>query len=78
VTTANFQVNLRGVVELLAHHLYSSPRVHLRELMQNAVDATTARRRLDLAAPPARVDRSYLDLLDRAGGAGHTPAEERP
>lgn len=40
----NFQVDLRGVVDLLSHHLYSSPRVYLRELMQNAVDAVTARR----------------------------------
>ncbi|SDM25657.1 HSP90 family protein [Allokutzneria albata] len=46
-----FQVDLRGVVDLLSHHLYSSPRVYLRELMQNAVDAVTARRAADEAAP---------------------------
>lgn len=40
---ATFHVDLRGVVDLLSHHLYSSPRVYLRELLQNAVDATTAR-----------------------------------
>ena len=39
-----FQVDLRGLVDLLSHHLYSSPRVYLRELLQNAVDAITARR----------------------------------
>ncbi|MCL2782684.1 MAG: HSP90 family protein [Propionibacteriaceae bacterium] len=39
-----FQVDLHGVVDLFAHHLYSSPRVYLRELLQNAVDAITARR----------------------------------
>ncbi|KAB2351691.1 HSP90 family protein [Actinomadura rudentiformis] len=38
-----FQVDLRGVVDLLSRHLYSSPRVYLRELLQNAVDAITAR-----------------------------------
>lgn len=38
-----FQVDLRGLVDLLSHHLYSSPRVYVRELLQNAVDATTAR-----------------------------------
>ncbi|MER8017516.1 HSP90 family protein [Streptomyces griseoluteus] len=38
-----FQVDLRGLVDLLSHHLYSSPRVYLRELLQNAVDALTAR-----------------------------------
>lgn len=46
-----FQVDLRGLVDLLSHHLYSSPRVYLRELMQNAVDALTARRGLEPAAP---------------------------
>ncbi len=38
-----FQVDLRGVVDLLSQHLYGSPRVYVRELLQNAVDATTAR-----------------------------------
>ena len=34
-----FQVDLRGLVDLLSQHLYSSPRVYIRELLQNAVDA---------------------------------------
>ena len=38
-----FQVDLRGMVDLLSHHLYGSPRVYVRELLQNAVDAITAR-----------------------------------
>jgi len=42
-----FQVDLRGVVDLLSRHIYSSPRVYLRELMQNARDAITARREVD-------------------------------
>jgi len=46
-----FQVDLRGVVDLLSHHLYASPRVYVRELLQNAVDAVTARRAVDPAAP---------------------------
>jgi molecular chaperone HtpG len=46
-----FRVDLRGVVDLLSHHLYSSPQVYLRELVQNAVDAVTARRAADPAAP---------------------------
>ncbi|MGV9423510.1 HSP90 family protein [Streptomyces sp. NPDC003656] len=46
-----FQVDLRGLVDLLSHHLYSSPRVYLRELLQNAVDAVTARRERDPGAP---------------------------
>lgn len=42
-----FQVDLRGVVDLFARHLYSGPRVYVRELLQNAVDAITARRAFD-------------------------------
>ncbi|MFD6726415.1 HSP90 family protein, partial [Streptomyces sp. NPDC060131] len=50
-TDRTFQVDLRGLVDLLSHHLYSSPRVYLRELLQNAVDALTARHSLEPAAP---------------------------
>ena len=39
----NFQVNLRGVIELLSGHLYSGPQVYVRELLQNSVDAIAAR-----------------------------------
>lgn len=42
-----FQINLRGIIELLSQHLYSRPEVFLRELLQNAVDAITARQQLD-------------------------------
>jgi len=48
-----FQVDLRGVVDLLSHHLYASPRVYVRELLQNAVDAITARRSVEPDAPAA-------------------------
>ncbi|MEJ2577550.1 MAG: HSP90 family protein [Kineosporiaceae bacterium] len=43
MTDQRFQVDLRGLVDLLSHHLYSSPRVYVRELLPNAVDAVTAR-----------------------------------
>ena len=46
-----FQVDLRGMVDLLARHLYSGPRVYVRELLQNAVDAVTARREVEPDAP---------------------------
>ena len=42
-----FKVNLQGIIELLSNHLYSSPKVYVRELMQNAVDAITARNKTD-------------------------------
>ncbi|KAM9863782.1 HSP90 family protein [Leucobacter sp. BZR 635] len=46
-----FQVDLTGMVDLLSRHLYSGPQVYLRELIQNAVDAVTARVTQDPAAP---------------------------
>jgi molecular chaperone HtpG len=50
-TQHTFQVDLRGLVDLLSHHLYSSPKVYLRELLQNGVDAVTARRLTEPGAP---------------------------
>ena len=72
-----FQVDLRGLVDLLSHHLYSSPKVYLRELLQNAVDAVTARRAEEPGAP-ARV-RLYPDgrggLRVEDSGIGLTEAD---
>ncbi|TDB83682.1 HSP90 family protein [Actinomadura sp. KC216] len=53
----SFNVDLRGIVDLLSRHLYSSPRVYVRELLQNAVDATTARVQADATPPgPIRIE----------------------
>lgn len=41
-----FQINLGGIIDLLSNHLYSRPEVFVRELLQNAVDAITARQKL--------------------------------
>lgn len=38
-----FQINLRGIIDLLSNHLYSGPEVFIRELLQNGVDAIRAR-----------------------------------
>lgn len=46
-----FQVDLRGVVDLLSRHIYSSPQVFLRELLQNGRDAIAARALEDPTAP---------------------------
>lgn len=40
----HFQVNLGGILDILSNHLYKSPDVFLRELLQNAVDAVTMRK----------------------------------
>ncbi|MFD7625149.1 HSP90 family protein [Streptomyces sp. NPDC059851] len=75
-TAASFQVDLRGLVDLLSHHLYSSPRVYVRELLQNAVDAVTARQALD---PDAEVRIRLAASADRVtiedSGIGLTAAE---
>lgn len=42
-----FKVNLGGMIEILSDHLYSSPDVYIRELLQNGVDAIVARELTD-------------------------------
>lgn len=41
-----FKVNLGGMIEILSDHLYSSPDVYIRELLQNGIDAINARKNL--------------------------------
>lgn len=41
-----FKVNLGGMIDILANHLYSSPDVFVRELLQNGTDAISARKLL--------------------------------
>lgn len=48
---ATFQVDLRGMVDLLSRNLYSGPRVYVRELLQNTVDAIAARRQEEPDCP---------------------------
>lgn len=66
----NFQVNLRGVIDLLSHHLYSGPEVFVRELLQNAVDAITARSAADASFKDGRV--SFQLVGNDAGGDSPT------
>ena len=47
-----FKVDLRGMIDLLSNHLYSDPSVFIRELLQNGVDAITARRNQGEAFEP--------------------------
>lgn len=55
------------MVDLLSRHLYSGPQVYLRELIQNAVDAVTARREQDAGAPATIRLRTSVD----ADGGAH-------
>ncbi|NUQ88357.1 MAG: HSP90 family protein [Glycomyces artemisiae] len=78
-TSHTFQVDLRGLVDLLSHHLYSSPKVYVRELLQNAVDAVTARRQIDpgftAEGAPVRIDADGARLRITDPGVGLTVAE---
>ncbi|MDT7575468.1 MAG: molecular chaperone HtpG, partial [Pseudonocardiales bacterium] len=75
-----FQVDLRGLVDVLSHHLYSSERVYLRELLQNGHDAIKARQRLghDFAGRIEIVPaRGYEQLVVRDNGIGLTGEDMR-
>ncbi|MFF9915549.1 HSP90 family protein [Streptomyces sp. NPDC013457] len=74
-TAHAFQVDLRGLVDLLSHHLYSSPRVYLRELLQNAVDAITARQALTPDAAGAITVRTGETLTITDTGIGLSEAD---
>lgn len=76
-----FQVDLRGIIDLLAHHLYESPEVFMRELVQNSVDAITARRALEPSHAGAvrielhRQEEGPATLMIEDDGVGLTPDE---
>jgi molecular chaperone HtpG len=61
-----FQINLRGLIDLLSNHLYSGPEVFIRELLQNGVDAIRARLQID----PEHVGEINLEV--------HTPRGKPP
>ncbi|MDB5391736.1 MAG: hypothetical protein JWM11_7382 [Planctomycetaceae bacterium] len=52
-TRGRFQLHLPGLLKVLAEHLYSTQRVGVRELIQNAHD-TCVRRTMELAEPGYR------------------------
>lgn len=72
------------MVDLLSRHLYSGPQVYLRELLQNAVDAITARLETDPDAPAsvrltAGADAdgvAWLEVVDTGVGLTATEATE--
>lgn len=63
-----FQINLRGVIDLLSHHLYSSPGVYVRELLQNATDAIRARQLLE----PGHTGTVRVELMEKQDGGPPT------
>jgi molecular chaperone HtpG len=83
MTDFKFQVNLGGVIDLLSNHIYSSPQVFVRELLQNAVDAIVARQRAEpghrgevrVELPAAGADDARPTLAFRDNGTGLTEDE---
>lgn len=55
----NFKVDLKGIIRLLSDNLYSSDKVFLRELLQNAVDAIGARKKADASCSEGKVTVTY-------------------
>ncbi len=76
-----FQVNLGGMIEILSDHLYSSPEVYIRELLQNGVDAITGREKADADFKKNREGKLLLTLEEgkslafRDNGVGLTKEE---
>lgn len=76
-----FQINLGGIIDLLSNHLYSSPSVYIRELLQNGVDAISARRALEphhvgsIRIEVAQTDTGRPLLMFQDDGIGLTEEE---
>ncbi len=74
------QIQLSGLIQLLANNLYADPDVFVREMIQNAHDSITRRREVcDADAPLGRID-IEIDSLEgtirfRDNGAGMTEQE---
>lgn len=78
VASHNFQVDLGGIVEILSRNLYSGPQVVVRELLQNGIDAITARQEVDPDCPAnIRVvtDGATITVTDSGIGLTSSQAE---
>lgn len=73
-----FKVNLGGMIDILANHLYSSPEVFVRELLQNGTDAISGRQLADPQFHEGRIDIEITpgeSLTFTDNGTGLTEAE---
>jgi molecular chaperone HtpG len=73
-TTHNFQVNLASLIGVLGSHLYGDERVFVRELLQNATDAITARQLALKDSPEATAYKGRIDI-NTIGMAADTTIE---
>jgi len=65
-----FKVNLGGMIEILSDHLYSSPNVYIRELLQNGVDAISAKKNFvkEHGSPAGDIEGLITLEIDEARG----------
>jgi len=79
---SEFQIDLQGLIKLLAKNLYAEADVFVREMLQNGHDSVKRRRELQGdGAPPGeirvRVDRMAGTIAFTDNGAGMTETEVR-
>ncbi|BBC26588.1 ATP-binding protein [Pseudanabaena sp. ABRG5-3] len=79
---SEFQIDLQGLIKLLAKNLYAEADVFIREMLQNGHDSVKRRRELQgEGAPPGeirvRVDRIAGTISFTDNGAGMTETEVR-
>ncbi len=73
-----FNVDLKGMISLLSDHLYSTPKVFYRELLQNAADAVTLRKEIDKSFKNEQITITIHEnnsISFRDNGAGLTEDE---
>jgi molecular chaperone HtpG len=60
-SSSEFQIDLQGLIKLLAKNLYAEADVFVREMLQNAHDSVKRRRELQGAGAPEGVIRVKID-----------------
>jgi molecular chaperone HtpG len=77
---SEFQIDLQGLIKLLAKNLYAEADVFVREMLQNAHDSVKRRRELQGEGAPegvirVRIDREAATISFTDNGAGMTEQE---
>lgn len=73
-----FNVDLKGMINILSEHLYSTPKVFYRELLQNAADAVTLRKETDRSYKNEQINVTITEnqsISFRDNGTGLTEEE---
>lgn len=73
-----FKVNLGGMIQILSEHLYSSPNVYIRELLQNGTDAIVNRQKTQPEFTEGQLQLTIVEgtsLVFKDNGVGLTEEE---